>query len=259
MVRIGIQALGLMVACAFSVVGTRAHAQENPQQPPAATPEEPVEAPTPITDAKALEARVKELERQLQVLTEQAEQEAMARLIQEAQTEAQAGAQAEAPEHREFLEGGLALQRLNPEITFSGDILAGLVLDGPAFYRDIRDPREWSARVQGLDPQSTTFDSLVDNTLRRKPRTYATESDRSGIPIREVGIHFQHELDPFSLFKSAFHITPGEGMDLEEVYIQWFGLIPGVSLAVGRFRQNFGVLNRWHEHDLDQTSYPMAL
>ena len=28
---------------------------------------------------------------------------------------------------------------------------------------------------------------------------------------------------------------------------------------MGKFRQNFGILNRWHEHDLDQTSYPLAL
>jgi hypothetical protein len=43
------------------------------------------------------------------------------------------------------------------------------------------------------------------------------------------------------------------------VYVSWVGLVPSLSFSVGRFRQTFGVLNRWHEHDLDQTQYPMAL
>ncbi|MCP4679202.1 MAG: hypothetical protein GY854_27695, partial [Deltaproteobacteria bacterium] len=32
-----------------------------------------------------------------------------------------------------------------------------------------------------------------------------------------------------------------------------------LSLSVGRFRQNFGIINRWHGHDLDQTDYPLAM
>jgi hypothetical protein len=66
-------------------------------------------------------------------------------------------------------------------------------------------------------------------------------------------------LDPYSMFKSAFHICPVHGLHVEEVYISWFGVVPSMSFSVGRFRQGFGILNRWHEHDLDQTTYPMAL
>jgi len=36
-------------------------------------------------------------------------------------------------------------------------------------------------------------------------------------------------------------------------------VIPSVSFYLGRFRQEIGVVNRWHEHDLDQTGYPLVL
>ncbi|MFC1642874.1 hypothetical protein ACFL5O_09370 [Myxococcota bacterium] len=119
------------------------------------------------------------------------------------------------------MEGGLALQKLNPELTLCADIVAGLVIDDGHFY--------------------------------------AGQSDRSGFALRAVGLHLQHVLDPYSMFKSAIHLSPEHGAEVEEIYVSWFGLIPSTSVTVGRFRQNFGILNRWHEHDLDQSSYPLAL
>ncbi len=174
----------------------------------------------PSNREQRLEKRVKELEQKLQGLSDRIESESLERMVQDAQNEARA-AEEEKPEQREFLAGSLALQKLNPEISFNADILAGLVIDETKFY--------------------------------------AGEDDRSGFPIREVGIHFQHVLDPYSMFKSAIAFTPGEGFDVEEVYVSWFGLIPSFSFTVGRFRQNFGILNRWHGHDLDQTDYPLAM
>jgi hypothetical protein len=176
---------------------------------------------TTKTDDSAIEKRLKLLEQNQEALGARLDAEAAERLLQDAQTEARAAGEERKPEEREFLAGGLALQKLNPEVTFSGDILAGLIVDGRKFY--------------------------------------AGESDRSGIPVRAVSLHFQHVLDPYSMFKSAFHICPHHGLHVEEVYINWFGVIPSLSFGVGRFRQNFGILNRWHEHDLDQTQYPMAL
>jgi hypothetical protein len=186
--------------------------------PPAATA---THSETTKTRDEQIEERLRVLEEKNAALDERLDAEAAERLREEAQTEARAASEERKPEEREFLEGGLALQKLNPEITFSGDLLAGLILDGSKFY--------------------------------------AGESDRSGIPLRAVGLHFQHVLDPYSMFKSAFHISPAHGFHTEEVYISWFGIVPSMSFTVGRFRQSFGVLNRWHQHDLDQTDYPMAL
>jgi len=173
------------------------------------------------THDEQIEERLKRLEEKHDALAARQEAESAERMIQDAQNEARAAEDERKPEQREFLEGGLALQKLNPEMTFCGDILAALILDGRKFY--------------------------------------AGESDRSGIPVRALGLHFQHVLDPYSMFKSAFHISPHHGLHVEEVYISWFGIVPSMSFTVGRFRQNFGILNRWHQHDLDQTDYPMAL
>ena len=204
--------------CAFacSAPAWAVSTNANPQVPPAAPGED-----APKTFEQRIEDRLKLLERDQQELGQRLDAEAAERLIQEARNEARAAAEESKPEEREFLEGGLALQKLNPELTFAGDLLAALVLDGRKFY--------------------------------------GGESDRSGITVRSVALHLQHVLDPYSLFKSAFHICPHHGLHVEEVYIGWFGIIPSVSFSLGRFRQGFGVLNRWHQHDLDQTDYPLAL
>lgn len=170
---------------------------------------------------RLLEERVRELERKIGALLEREEEGEQSRLVQEAQAASTQSEGETAPEQREFLEGGLALQKLNPEITFSTDFLGEVIFDNSRYY--------------------------------------ATETDRSRFQVREVGLHFQHQLDPYSTFKSAINFSPQHGVDVEEVYITWSGLIPSFSFTAGRFRQNFGILNRWHGHDLDQTNYPAAL
>jgi len=170
---------------------------------------------------RQLENRVRELEQKLGVLMERLDLDEQRQMIQEAQAAAIQTDEESKPEQREFLEGGLALQKLNPEITFCADFLGTVIIDDGKFY--------------------------------------AGETDRSGFQTRSVGLHFQHQLDPYSSFKSAFHFSPEHGVDIEEVYINWSGVIPAISFTAGRFRQNFGILNRWHDHDLDQTGYPAAL
>ncbi len=215
---------GTMAFILFNLHGLSAHAQGAPPPDTGAASEArpPLTPPGDTKDRdKQLTSRVKELEQKLESLSEQLESDNVERMIQDAQNEARSAEEDPNPEHREFLMGSLALQKLNPEITFSADILAGLIINDKKFY--------------------------------------AGESDRSGIPIRAVGLHFQHVLDPYSMFKSALEISPDEGFNLEEMYVSWVGIIPSLSFSVGRFRQNFGILNRWHEHDLDQTQYPLAL
>jgi len=165
------------------------------------------------------EERIKQLEKKVEELSRRLEESEQERLVQDAEVEA-AKAPAKAPEERQFGEGALSLQRLNPEVSISGDVVAALVLSGS--------------------------------------RTYATEEDRSGFILRGLGLHLQSMLDPYSLFKSAVHFG-AEGVGLEELYVVWHGLVPNLSFWVGRFRQNFGVVNRWHEHELDQIEHPLAL
>jgi hypothetical protein len=201
--------------------GTKlASAQDAPPAPP---PGQPV-APAPQEDKKldTLQQRVKQLEERLKQVTDKLEESELEKIVKEAEAESKAPEEEEKPEERTFLWGALALQKLNPELSFSVDFVAQLILNEDKFY--------------------------------------AGAHDRTGMPIREIGLHFQHVLDPYSMFKAAFHIDPAHGeFHAEEAYITWFGLIKSLSFTVGRFRQNFGVLNRWHAHDLDQVDYPTAL
>ncbi|NIP79361.1 MAG: hypothetical protein GWM90_09155, partial [Gemmatimonadetes bacterium] len=102
---------------------------------------------------------------------------------------------------------------------------------------------------------------------------------------REFEISFQSALDPYSLAKvfAGYHVPggeilpfgehaeepadpgapeeeghgPGGEFAVEEAYLQWRGLPGGFNVHLGRFRQNFGQLNRWHPHALPGQSYPL--
>ncbi len=209
----------MLVSFAAASNGDSGPASDATTAAPANEAAEPGE-PDPSQEAENLEQRVADLERQLASLSAESEAAEAEDLVRDAEAEASGGGDEAEPDEREFLEGSLALQKLNPELTLCADFVAGLVIDESKFY--------------------------------------AGESDRSRMAPRGVGLHFQHVLDPFSMFKSAFHFSPEHGVGVEEVYVSWTGLLPSTTLTVGRFRQSFGVLNRWHEHDLDQSQHPLA-
>ncbi len=130
----------------------------------------------------------------------------------------EAGGQEErqkAPEETVFKAAGLSLQKLNPEISASGDFRV--------YYRD-------------------------QDGIRKR-----TNADIAGLEL-----NIQSYLDPFSYMQATTHITD-EHVDVEEVYFTRFSVLGGANLNVGRFRQQFGVVNRWHEDALDQVEYPLAL
>ncbi len=124
----------------------------------------------------------------------------------------------ENPEERKdeaFTSGALGLQKLNPEISVTGDILWS--------YRDIES---------GNAEQDFLF--------------------------RGLGLHFEAYLDPYTRFKAAASMQES-GSCLGEAYMTRFGIVPQVNLTLGKFRQQFGVVNRWHKHGLDQVDFPLAL
>ena len=173
-------------------------------------------------DVSELEARLEALEEELQQIKEQQAEDELQRLIDKAEAAANAPPAEERPEDRTFVAAGRSLQATNPEISVAGDFVAGLVID--------------DAFREG-EPLGT------------------------GLPIRALSVDIRSVLDPFSTTKIAIGVLPDpdEPVALEEVYITWFGAVPSLSLSVGRFRHQFGVVNRWHEHDLDQTMYPLAM
>jgi hypothetical protein len=118
-----------------------------------------------------------------------------------------------------FTSGSRSLQALNPEMSITADAGAHLGLSGT----------DWNGM-----------------------------SERSGMDFRSLGLHLQANLDPYSFVKVAIPLTP-EGIELEEAYATWVAVLPGLSISLGRFRQDLGTVNRWHEEALDQVDYPLAL
>lgn len=134
---------------------------------------------------------------------------------------------------RQFVGRQRSQQSLNPEITVTGDVFGFMDMDEP---------------------------------------------DHGNFVPREFEISFQSALDPYTLAKvfAGYHLPGGElapfgdphaGEDgeeghagefaVEEGYLQWRGLPGGLNVTAGRFRQNWGTLNRWHPHALPGQSYPL--
>ena len=91
-------------------------------------------------------------------------------------------------------------------------------------------------------------------------RAYATGRgvQRDNFDPREFEIGFQSALDPYSHTKIFVSLENGE-VSLEEGYAYWTGLPGRLRLDLGKFRQQFGELNRWHLHAVPETEYPLAL
>lgn len=91
-------------------------------------------------------------------------------------------------------------------------------------------------------------------------RAYATTRgvQRDNFDPHEFEIGFQSALDPYSHTKIFVALHSGE-VELEEGYAYWTGLPGRLRVDLGKFRQQFGELNRWHLHALPETEYPLAL
>ncbi|NOZ84937.1 MAG: hypothetical protein GXP49_01485 [Deltaproteobacteria bacterium] len=111
--------------------------------------------------------------------------------------------------------------------------------------------------LQALNPELSV---VVDAGGRVKLINYDTKTfgDDSQFYFRVLGLHFQANLDPFSFFKAAIEFHT-DGVELGEAYATWTNVVPGLNLTLGKFRQQFGVVQRWHAHSLDQFDFPLAI
>jgi hypothetical protein len=91
-------------------------------------------------------------------------------------------------------------------------------------------------------------------------RASATTSgvQRDNFDPREFEIGFQSALDPYSHTKIFVSLEGGEAT-IEEGYAYWTGLPGQIRLDVGKYRQQFGELNRWHLHAIPETEYPLVI
>ncbi len=181
----------------------------------------PAETAVPEAEVGASAAEVAALRQEVEALKEYAAERELAELRADAETAiaAQPDDYDDELVAKTFIGGERSLQALNPEISVVGDVFAQLLYQDSEVY---------------------------------------SGTGRSGFFPRVLGFHFQSNLDPFSFTKIAIPITPS-GAGLGEAYITWTSVTPWLTMTMGKFRQQFGVVNRWHKPGLDQFDHPLVL
>jgi hypothetical protein len=86
---------------------------------------------------------------------------------------------------------------------------------------------------------------------------------RNQFYLRDLGFHFVSPLDPFTRGK-FFLGLPGSGDNplsdmVDEAYMEWLNLPLGLNLKIGQYFNQFGILNRYHDHGLPQVDRPSVL
>ena len=106
---------------------------------------------------------------------------------------------------------------------------------------------------QALNPEISV---VTDMGFKVNVPDLTDENKRSGAYFRVAAFHIQSDLDPFSKTFLGIEVHP-EGIGLGEAFIDWNGIIPSLTIRVGKFLENFGVINRWHMPSLDQFDNPL--
>ena len=191
-----------------------------------------------IPDTTQLEGRIQYLEQRLRVVEAllNVQQEATRResLRQRAQQRVAGGREQEVdPRSVTFYGRQRQMNQLNPEISMTGDFI-GMV-------RSPQSPTGTAyAPWDGMD--------FTDNL------TFLPAGNRFFLRAAELNV--VAPLDPFTRGKFFLEI-PGDGsLVIEEAYMQW---VSHTHLKIGLFRNQFGQINRWHEHALPQVDRPHVL
>ena len=117
---------------------------------------------------------------------------------------------------------------------------------------------ETTFQARGLSLQALNPEISITGDMYAFYRNQEGTRERSGFKFRGVGLHVESYLDPYSRFKVAIPFST-DGAELGEAYMTRYGIPGGLNLTFGKFRQQFGVVNRWHKHGLDQFDFPLPL
>ena len=120
-------------------------------------------------------------------------------------------------------------------------------------------PEETVYKFGGLSLQQLNPEISVSGDFVGHYRHQGETRKRTDAEIRGLELNFQSYLDPFSRLKATTHVHGDGEVHLEEIYLTHFTVLENATLDLGRFRQQFGVVNRWHGDALDQVQYPLAL
>jgi len=222
----GFRALGLVLVATFLVAdGARA--------------EEPDDE-SPAVGMKALEGRLEEMRKELEELRRKSEEDSRA---QREAIEALKARLAETEDEGLDSELDRLLRAAEEEST------GGLIEETPGDTTFI-------SRGLGLQALNPEF-SVVGDFLMEY-RDGEDEPSMSDFRVRVLDIHVESYLDPYSQIKAAVGVNEEKAV-LGEGYFTRFGLLPHLNLTAGKFRQQFGIVNRWHKHALDQVDFPLPL
>src|SRR5881398_3238967 len=125
-----------------------------------------------------------------------------------------------------------------------------------------------TARIRGDTAGPTKFVGRERSQPQLNPEISATGDvraygytpgvQRENFDAREFEVGFQSPLDPYSSTKIFVSFENGN-VSIEEGYAYWTGLPGHIRFDIGKFRQQFGEVNRWHLHALPETEYPLAI
>ena len=121
-----------------------------------------------------------------------------------------------------------------------------------------KESEETTFKSGGLSLQALNPEISITGDFLFSARDDATQEESSDFEFRNLGVHLESWLDPYSRFKSAVEFSEHE-TELGEAYLNLYNLHDDLNLTLGKFRQQFGVVNRWHKHGLDQVDFPVAL
>jgi hypothetical protein len=117
---------------------------------------------------------------------------------------------------------------------------------------------ETTFMARGLSLQALNPEFSVTGDMNAFYRDQDGTRERSDSDFRGLGLHFESYLDPYTRFKAAVPVNEQE-VKLGEAYMIRYGLPGKMNATFGKFRQQFGVVNRWHKHGLDQFDFPLPL
>lgn len=210
--------------------------------------------PAGPSSVEELQRRVNELSEQLQEVQRQLEEMKALQESQRQEAELEHIRQAAAAEaardaapktvdsSTRFASGTRMQPQLNPELSVTGDIF----LLGGDHLRTELQARHFELDLQAyLDPYT------------RMHVVFGYEGAHSVWGFgNEEHDHQEHSEEE----EEAGHGHDEEGgFALEEGYISWLQMPGNTALTIGRKRQQFGTLNRWHMHALPQTDYPWVI
>jgi len=152
----------------------------------------------------------------------------------------------------------LAVQTGRPELTNELTSLRELAKTKAAQATAEKEPEEEIFKSRGLGLQALNPEISVTGDFLFSYRQDSTSDQSTDFNFRTLGIHIESWLDPYTHFKAAVPVTESE-TTLGEGYVTLYNIADDLNLTLGKFRQQFGVVNRWHKHGLDQVDFPLAL